>query len=222
MSGILGHEVGRFATIELDLPWDGREKGCHGWAGVQAYEVDAASKYDVMSLSDMEDFGRQVIADHSEPLLDFWMWTTDLFLDDSFRLIEAWGLARKRTHIWVKTTDGLKKTQAGLKEFSRQELDTAEEVMWACGIPGKPNPKTGYWGKLGHEYLHLCTNHSGRRTLNATRESSVFYAPAKDHSCKPDIAYEIIARNSPGPRASLFQRYERDGFWCWGNQLKED
>ncbi len=47
----------------------------------------------------------------------------------------------------------------------------------------------------------------------------LFTAPRGAHSAKPAEAYDLIARNSPGPRCSLFQRTPRPGFVCWGNEL---
>lgn len=221
---LLPYDDATFPTAVLDPPWDGKEKGCRGYAGVPGYDVDAESHYDgVLSLAEIEAFGREVIR-CCQPRFHLWLWTTDLFLEDACDLIRRWGLMRKRTHVWAKTTAGLSRTHKGLERFSRQRLTEADEVLRAAGYPGRPFARTGHWGKMGHEYLILATNDSSFRTLNATREPSVFFAPVPGgvHSAKPPEAFELIARNSPGPRLSCFERSHRPGFECWGNQMPEE
>lgn len=211
--------------VEFDLPWDGREKGCRGFAGVEGYDVNAASQYETMTLEEIAAFGHTQIKRVARDPAHFWMWTIELFLDDALDLLKEWGLYRKRTHIWVKTTDKIPRRLKGLERFKKEQLALAMEVLEACGITGKPNAKTGYWGKLGHEYLILATNSHSFPTLNRKHEPSVFFAPVPNgtknkHSYKPKEAYDLIRRNSPGPRISLFQRHQREGFECWGNQLE--
>jgi N6-adenosine-specific RNA methylase IME4 len=219
---ILPYANASFATAELDPPWDGKEKGCRGYAGVKGYDVDAASQYEnVMSLAEIEALGFEAIR-CCKPSFHLWLWVTELFLEEGLLLLKRWGLQRKRTHVWVKTTRGISRTLKGLEGFSRQRIAEASEVLEAAGYSGKPYSRTGHWGKMGHEYLIMATNDASMRTLNATREPSVFFAPVPDgkHSAKPPEAYDLIARNSPGPRLSLFQRTHRPGFECWGNQLE--
>lgn len=211
---------GGFPTVTLDPPWDGEEMGCRGYAGVKGFDVNAGSQYNVMSLAEIESFGREAL-DRCQGSVHHWMWTTDLFLHPALELIAKWGLQRKRTFIWVKTTEQIRRTQKGLREFGRDQIETAGKVMQAIGIPGKPNSKTGYWSKMGHEYLIFSTNDSSRRLLNAKFEPSVFFAPVPGgvHSAKPPEAYEIIRRNSQGPRLACFERDHRPGFVCHGDQL---
>jgi N6-adenosine-specific RNA methylase IME4 len=48
---------------------------------------------------------------------------------------------------------------------------------------------------------------------------SVIQAPRREHSRKPDKAYELIERMYPQlPRIELFARNAREGWACWGNQ----
>jgi N6-adenosine-specific RNA methylase IME4 len=216
----LPYDDGTFRAAVLDPPWDGREKGCRGYAGVAGYDVDARSHYDVLSLAEIDGFGREVLRCCASSC-HLWLWTTDLFLESACELISGWGLQRKRTHVWVKTTAGISRGHRGLEGFSRERLTEAAEVFRAAGYPGRPCARTGHWGKLGHEYLLLATADSSFRTLNGTAEPSVFHAPVPGgrHSAKPPEAFELIARNSPGPRLSCFERTHRPGFVGWGDQM---
>lgn len=223
---ILPYPSNTYPCLTMDPGWDGREKGCNGFAGVPGYDVNAGSQYDVMSLAEIEAFGREAIRVARGQRFHLWLWTIDLFLEEALDLIPTWGLQRKRGYIWVKTTNGLSRGHKGLEGFSARRIREAEEVMRAAGYPGKPYARTGHWGKLGHEYLLMATNDRSFRTLNAKFEYSVFFAPApppidgRTHSRKPPEAYEIICRNSPGPRLACFEREHRPGFTCWGNDPK--
>lgn len=218
---ILPYANGTFSAAVLDPPWDGKEKGCNGRQGVAGYDVNAGSQYPTMKTSEILEFGHEVVR-KCKSSFHLWVWTIELFLEDTLAMIPAWGLRRKRTHIWVKTTNDINRTQKGLKQFSKPEIEVASRVMLTCGYTGKPYPRTGHWGKLGHEYLILATNDDSLRTLNGTAEPSVFFAPVPNgrHSAKPPLAFDIIQRNSYGPILSCFERIHRPGITCWGNELE--
>jgi N6-adenosine-specific RNA methylase IME4 len=51
------------------------------------------------------------------------------------------------------------------------------------------------------------------------RPPSVIEAPRREHSCKPNEAYELIERAYPElPKIELFARAARDGWAAWGNE----
>ena len=47
-----------------------------------------------------------------------------------------------------------------------------------------------------------------------------FHAPPREHSRKPDIFYENIARYFPGPRLDVFARRIHPGFDGWGDEYE--
>jgi N6-adenosine-specific RNA methylase IME4 len=50
----------------------------------------------------------------------------------------------------------------------------------------------------------------------------VINAPRREHSQKPDEAYELIERMYPGlPKIELFARNAREGWHAWGNQAPQ-
>ena len=211
-----------FRCSEEDWPWRYADKGMNGNRGGTRPDQLIHPPYEPMPLEDIYKCQSEVVRTLS-PSCHRWVWTVEPFLVDTILMLKNFGFEVKRQFIWVKTTDGLSKRLKGLSRFSPQRIREALEVMVSIGYPGKPYPRGGgrYWGKTCCEYLLLATNDRSFQILNRKKESQVFFAPSPEHSAKPDIAYEIIKRNSPGPRLSLFQRTPREGFECWGDQLKE-
>ncbi|MBC8273810.1 MAG: hypothetical protein H8E40_02420, partial [Chloroflexi bacterium] len=82
------------------------------------------------------------------------------------------------------------------------------------------------YGKLGfyvygqHELLLIATQ--GSMIPKGEKPASVIYADVKDHSRKPEEAYEVIDRMYPDTRkCELFGRKKHEGWEVWGDQLSE-
>lgn len=217
---ILPYQSNTYHAQEMDIPWLYKELGMSGGSGGWNPAKELTPRYDQMTfaqvLASCQEFKRvQAEKCHC------WIWAPPLFLVHAHKVAWEMGHEVKQIYTWVKTTDGLKRTQKGLKIFTKAMLEIAMQVIRAFGMTGKPFPRTGfgYWGKGCTEFLLQTSNDPSFHCLNGSRESNVFFAPSEGHSVKPDIAYETIRRNSPGPRVSLFQRRHREGFDCWGNQL---
>jgi N6-adenosine-specific RNA methylase IME4 len=55
------------------------------------------------------------------------------------------------------------------------------------------------------------------------RPSSVIHAPRREHSRKPDEAYELIETAfSRLPKIELFARETRAGWAAWGNEIARE
>ena len=79
--------------------------------------------------------------------------------------------------------------------------------------------------RFGHEYLLWL--YRGKLQPVAINERgkihSVFTEQVKNHSQKPEIAYQIIERLYPDTnKLELFARKKRDGWDCWGNEVESD
>lgn len=116
-----------------------------------------------------------------------WLWTTKDFLPDAFEVMQSWGFLYKQIFTWVKTNKD-----------------------------GTPAYGMGRWGRNAAEWLLFGTTSRSFPLLDATTLSNVFFERRTKHSAKPDSVYEMMARHSPGPRLSLFQRTPRKGFTGWG------
>jgi N6-adenosine-specific RNA methylase IME4 len=105
-------------------------------------------------------------------------------------------------------------------------LQTAFSVLEAWGFKYKSNiawdkgeTGTGYWARNQHELLLIATRGDMRSPPEDRRPPSVIRAPRREHSRKPDEAYEYIERMYPElPKIELFARARRPGFEAWGNE----
>lgn len=203
--GTLPFESGRFRCIEADPPWQYRDHGFNGFATVQKYRIHCP--YETMGLADIMALGAEVqrVADPGGAHL--WLWTTKDFLPFAAFVAQAWGFEYRNTFPWMKVAEN-----------------------------GEPLMGMGHWGRNCFEYLVLATNRSSAKLLNAGRERNLIVAPRpftiersdpddpesrlvrKYHSRKPEEAYDLIRRNSPGPRLAMFARREIPGFETWGNE----
>ena len=79
----------------------------------------------------------------------------------------------------------------------------------------------GYWVRNQHEVLLICRRGDMPTPLPTNRPSSVIISPRREHSRKPDEAYELIERMYPElPRIELFARQARSGWDAWGNEVE--
>jgi N6-adenosine-specific RNA methylase IME4/ParB-like chromosome segregation protein Spo0J len=79
----------------------------------------------------------------------------------------------------------------------------------------------GYFVRNQHELLLVATRGDMPSPSPANRPPSVIHAPRREHSRKPDEAYELIERMYPElPKIELFARQARAGWAAWGNELK--
>lgn len=208
-----------FNCIVEDYPWDYRDKGHRGNEGGTRPDQRLHPLYDKMSLPEIYACGPEIMRLASDSC-HRWTWTVEPFIEDTIHLLSMQGFSIKRWFIWVKTTYGIDRSMVGLEEFSKEEIAIAEDVMNAMGI-GRPYPRAGgrYWGKTCVEFLVMSSNSRSLHLANGKQEGQVFFAPSPMHSAKPDVAFDLIRRNSPGPRLSIFERSPREGFECWGNEM---
>lgn len=176
--------------VELDVPWDFEELGYHGFKGVAGYDV--TPQYKTMPIAEVRqlEVGR-LLRPRRLGGAQLWLWTTIKHQRFAWELFELWGVEHRQTIPWLKVNS-----------------------------QGVPYGRSGrYWGRNGVELLMLATNSTSAHMLDGKNTPNFLLARNPGHSCKPDEAYEMIRRNSEGPRLSLFQRRHREGFFCWGDQL---
>jgi len=77
----------------------------------------------------------------------------------------------------------------------------------------------GYLVRNQHELLLIATHGDIPTPLPAQRPASVIHAARREHSRKPEEAYELIEAMYPElPKIELFARSRRSGWAAWGNQ----
>ena len=81
----------------------------------------------------------------------------------------------------------------------------------------------GFFVRGRHELLLIATKGDIPAPEPANRPNSVIGAPRREHSRKPDEAYELIERMYPElPKIELFARQTRPGWAAWGNELARE
>lgn len=192
----------QFLTLEADPPWCYEDNGFNGYQSVQEYRIHCP--YRTMSFRSILRGGREVIRVMKRDS-HYYIWVTKDFLIEGLLTMKMWGGVFKNMIVWLKTS------QAGKLTYGM-----------------------GHWYRNGWEAMLFGTRGQPGRPAQATSQPNWFLAPkpaeiwlpgdvqdSKKHSRKPQAAYDLICRNSPGPRLSLFQRGTRDGFYCWGDEAIE-
>jgi N6-adenosine-specific RNA methylase IME4/ParB-like chromosome segregation protein Spo0J len=83
----------------------------------------------------------------------------------------------------------------------------------------KDRPGLGFWARQQHELLLVATFGNPPTPSPHSVPASVINAQRREHSRKPDEAYELIERMYPElPKIELFARRARPGWSRWGNE----
>ena len=169
-----------FNVIYADPPWEYDNVGVHG---------NADSHYPTMALDKICSFLEDIDIQIDDNAVLF-MWVTNPFLQDAFKVVFAWGFKYKTNIVWIKTD--LVKPGSGFYVRGRHEL------LFIC---------------TRGAFTPLDKNIS-------PPIGSVIEAAVQEHSSKPDDAYDIIERLYPGcSYVELFARGEREGWDVYGNEL---
>ncbi len=124
------------------------------------------------------------------------LWTTDPLLPRALEVIGAWGFTYKTVGFyWAKL-----RKRADPRRFSPEDF--------VAGL--------GFWTRANPELCLLATRGRPKRRSNAVRRLIV--SPRREHSRKPDEAYERIEALVEGPYLELFARTVRPGWDSWGSE----
>src|SRR6516164_4013942 len=148
--------------------------------------------YDCMSLADIEALP---VAEWAADDCVLLLWATDPLLDKAFQIINAWGFTYKTVGFyWAK----LKRPEA-----------LFEERSFFTGL--------GFWTRANPELCLLATR--GRPHRRRADVHKLIVSPRREHSRKPDEAYERIEALCEGPYLELFARSTRDGWDSRGAEV---
>jgi N6-adenosine-specific RNA methylase IME4 len=141
-----------------------------------------------------EDIKALPVHDIAKPTAHLYLWVPNALLPDGLEVMRSWGFQYKSYIVWHKIRKDGGPDGRGVGFYFR---NTTEIVLF--GVRGK----------------NARTLSPGRRQVNIIRSMK------REHSRKPDEAYEIIEACSPGPHIELFARGAREGWVAWGNQASE-
>lgn len=119
-----------------------------------------------------------------------YLWVPNAMLQDGLKVMEAWGYTYKTNIIWYKIRkDG-----------------------------GPDGRGVGFYFRNVTEILLFGLRGSMRTLQPGRRQVNIITTQKREHSRKPDEAYDLIERCSPGPYVELFARFRRHGWDQWGNE----
>lgn len=212
----------RYRTIVADPPWQYRNT-LEMSDGVAR---SAMSQYRTLSLAEIQGFLRATptstvrcetddraipgtIADSLAPDAHLWLWTTGPFLLDgsAASVARMWGFEPKAIVVWVKGRLDLKSVRMPEEAF----VAALPRLVLNLGM--------GRYVRSCTEFLLFATRGRGYAMVQDKGVPNVIVAPRTQHSAKPDAAFDLIRRVSPGPRLSLFERGLRAGFDVHGDEL---
>jgi N6-adenosine-specific RNA methylase IME4 len=187
---------GGWPLVMADPAWNYRS-----WVANANPENDRSAErhYRTMSLDEIMAMPvKDVVAKDAHLML----WITMPFLMKAPAVMAAWGFKYSSSaFVWMKL-----RRRAGVQ----YELITIGEL---------------------HKYLHIGMGHTTRKNVelcllgrrgNAKRLSKSvlepIITPVREHSRKPDEAYERAMQYAAGPYLELFSREQRDGWTTWGNE----
>lgn len=178
-----------YHTIVADPPWPqkgaGALRGREGW-----HDAIGASKVMPYATLPVEVIAGVPVAEIADADAHLYVWTTNRFLSDAFKVMRRWGFAYSTTLVWAKTLMG-------------------------GGLGGAYGISTEYclFGRRG--CLPALTRVQGT-WFNWKRPYDERGKPK--HSAKPPEFFAMVETVSPGPRIELFAREARVGWDAWGDQ----
>jgi N6-adenosine-specific RNA methylase IME4 len=190
-------ERGRYACIMADPPWHFRARTALQ-VGNWTSRRDSEKHYPVMGIDDIAGLPVRDLAARDAHLF---IWTTGPCLRQTFDVIESWGFRYSAVAFtWVKLKRSHNPNQLRI-------LPTAEgDLHVGLGMTTRKNA----------EFCLLARRGNARRAAKNIRE--IILAPVREHSRKPDEAFDRAAAYCAGPYLELFSRESRAGWDTWGNQ----
>lgn len=108
--------------------------------------------------------------------------------------------------------------QEALDVVEAWDFQVKTELIWKKLTPsGKRFFGMGRTVRAEHETCLIAT--SGRPVTLDKSIRSIFEAPVRTHSEKPDEFFDIVQRLREGLYCELFSRRRRPGWFCYGDQL---
>jgi N6-adenosine-specific RNA methylase IME4 len=159
--------------------------------GKMAPEHKRLARYSTMTT---DEIAALPIGDHAAETSHLYLWVPNALLPEGLRVMQAWGFAYKSNIVWYKTRKDGGPDGRGVGFYFRNVTE-----LLLFGVKGK----------------NARTREAGRRQVN------IIPSRKREHSRKPDEAYDLIEACSAGPYLELFARGTRPGWTAWGNQADE-
>ncbi len=159
--------------------------------GKIAPEHRRLSRYATMTLADVKALRIESLSAETAHL---YLWVPNALLPEGIEVMRAWGFDYKSNLVWHKIRKDGGPDGRGVGFYFR---NTTELLLF--GVRGK----------------NARTLAPGRRQVNIIKTRK------REHSRKPDEAYDLIEACSWGPYLELFARGARAGWTAWGDQADD-
>jgi len=156
--------------------------------GKMAPEHKRLNRYATMTLDDILALPVASVVGDTAHL---YLWVPNALLPEGLRVLASWGFAYKSNIVWHKIRKDGGPDGRGVGFYFR---NTTELILF--GVRGK----------------NARTLAPGRSQVNILKTRK------REHSRKPDEAYDLIESCSPGPYLEMFARGSRAGWNTWGDQ----
>jgi N6-adenosine-specific RNA methylase IME4 len=181
----------RYRTIVADPPWPHPDSGKRtlstaGFWAERHVGTRSVVPYGRMSL---EDIAALPVGELAEDDAHLYVWTTNRFLLDAYRIVDSWGFRPSTLLVWCKEPRGL-----GL---GGAFTITTEFVLFARRGSLPPLARSdSTWFRWKRPYVN----------------------GVAAHSHKPEGFIDLVEQTSPGPYVELFARRARFGWDYWGDE----
>jgi N6-adenosine-specific RNA methylase IME4 len=159
--------------------------------GKMAPEHKRLSRYPTLSIDEICSIPVRTVLEETAHL---YLWIPNALLSDGLKVMESWGFTYKTNLIWYKIRKDGGADRRGVGFYFR---NVTEMILF--GVKGK-----------------------NARTLNPGRtQENILVSRKREHSRKPDEQYKLIESCSREPFLEMFARGNREGWFCWGNQVED-
>lgn len=192
---------GGASLIVADPPWR------HNDWGAGDKRKTPGHHYKTQPMGWIEDLPVEVLAAKNCLL---WLWATAPLLPAALQVADAWGFEFKTAGVWVKRSAHGKLAMA----MGRRLRSCHEPFILAT--KGQPRVAGAIRSALiGHE----TAEDEGITLVDPFASIGVtIEAVRREHSRKPDLAFEAARQCVEGPAIEVFGRQQREGWIVWGDQ----
>lgn len=146
----------------------------------------------------------------------------DTMLSDEIRALPVAESVADRAHLYLWVPNAL--LPQGLQVVQSWGFRYVSNIVWAKRRKdGGPDGRgVGFYFRNVTEMMLFGVRGSMRTLPPGRRQVNMIETRKREHSRKPDEAYEVIEACSPGPYLELFARYGRHGWTAWGDESDPD
>lgn len=198
----------KYNIIYADPPWKYNSRANHK----TRFRGGACGHYPLMTMAEIAALPIGSLAARDCALL---MWCTFPYLADQIKLFEHWGFPYRTNFLnWTK----LNPRGYDLPADDPNYAPGKQYVLYSDGLFHSVFFGVGYYSKSNAEICLLGMR--GQLPTISDAVSSAILAPRREHSRKPDEAYERIeAVFGDVPRIELFARRSAPGWSVTGNSI---